>query len=390
MVTAPPSEEPELSLETPQAAALTINAAKRFRIGRDAVNTAVQDLAKDESDAITWLWSYCSRRDLDKSQMETLLQMPSGKYYSYDSIYQSLTGRRSGAEVSLERICLAIGSLRRSVENVAVRDGFKETRLAREIWNYCEKARKRQKIGFIFGDMSIGKSAAIDNIPNEQGKIISVRMPTRGHLNHFLQAAARRLAMGDRQSVLDLSDRVIKSFTTEMLLIIDEADQCFSGVKTALGLSTLDFLRELWDRSRCGIVMIMDHAGRDKLLHGPDAKRMKRLWRRRLPQLNLPAVPYEEDLSMFAANYGLPPAPDETTTVRITYFDLDGIEQKREHKDNPLRLQQEFLRADSGGLTLWLDLLKEAHEMAKEQKRAITWGAVIKAHASMLAAEANV
>jgi len=369
-------------------AATVRNSARKFMIGRDALK--LDDLDAEQRDDVTWLWMYARDRDLSRAQLEVLLRKANGKStYSYDSIYQLLTGRRSEAGASVEPICRAIADFRRMVDAIPVRDGFKETRMARELWRYAKTAQERQSIGFVFGNFAVGKTIALEELARRDPKVIYARMPTRGHLNHWLKALARKLAMGDRQTVLDLSDRVIDSFEPGMLLIVDEADQVFTSVRNVLGIATLDFLRELWDRARCGIVLVMDHAGRDQVLHGPHKKRLQRLFRRRLPILQLPNVPYREDLDLFAASYGLGPAPDEKIKVKVAYVDEEGEDQVREHTDNPRRLQRAVLRDKDGGLFVWLGILADARAMALEQKRAIGWGAVIKAHAAFAAAEAE-
>lgn len=376
------SETPE-----PDTAPAHVSSQRKFMIGRDALN--VDGLAPSQSQDVKWFWSYCRDRDLGRAQLDRLLKKSNGKsYYSYDSIYQLFTGRRAEAGANLDPLCESIAEFRRMVDAQPVRDGFKETRLAEQIWKYAKTARDRQTIGFVVGNFAIGKSTAFEELSRRApADTVYVRMPTRGHLNHFLQNIARKLAMGDRQTVLDLSDRVIDSFKPGMLLIVDEADQCFASVRNMLGLATLDFLRELWDRARCGIVLVMDHAGRDNVLKGPHKLRLQRLWRRRLPMMQLPNAPCREDLALFAAGFGLPPATDEKIVVKVRTVDEEGEERMSEHTDSPLRLQNAVLRDANGGLFVWLGILADAKEMAVEARRAIGWGAVIKAHASFIAAE---
>lgn len=365
------------------------NLTRKFMIGRDALDLTGLDL--EQAADVEWLWTYCRDRDLGRAQLDGLLKKGNGKSaYSYDSIYQLFTGRRGGSETGSgtnDALCRSIAEFRRMVDAQPVRDGFKETQLARTLWRYGKRAMDQQSIGFVFGNFAVGKTTAFEEMARRNPKVVYSRMPTRGHLNHYLKTLARKLAMGDRQTVLDLSDRVIDAFEPGMLLIVDEADQVFSSIRNVLGLATLDFLRELWDRARCGIILVMDHAGRDQVLHGPNKKRLQRLWRRRLPMLQLPDVPYREDLALFAGDYGLPPAPDEPIKVRVTFTDADGEEQTRDHTDNPAQLQRRVLRDPQGGLFVWLGILAEAREMAVEAKRTLTWGAVIKAHAAFAAGE---
>jgi DNA transposition AAA+ family ATPase len=388
MVATAPTAPPSTDLVPAPPATITTS-ARKFRIGADSLDLSALD--EEQRDDAQWLWRYCVDRDIGRTQIETLLRKANGRgYYSYDSIYQLLTGRRGEAEANPEPICRAITDFRRMIDAQPVAGGFKETRLARQLWDYCDRARQRQLVGFIFGNMTIGKTTALEEKARRDSKATFVRMPTRGHLNHFLKVIARKRNMGDRQTVNDLRDRIIDSFDSDELLIIDEADQVFSSVRHVLGLATLDFIRELWDRARCGIVFVMDHSGRDALLRGANKQRLGRLWRRRLPALNLPESPYREDLDLFAASYGLPPATDEEITVGTTYTDDDGRQHKSTLTQSPLKLQRSVLRSADGGLIVWLGILEDAKAIAAESKRAITWGAVIKAHALFVASESEV
>jgi hypothetical protein len=172
-----------------------------------------------------------------------------------------------------------------------------------------------------------------------------------------------------------------------MLLIVDEAHRCFQSKSGTRGLDTLDFLRELWNRRQCGMLILMTNEGRDQLLKGRHKKSLEQLWRRRLQPLQLPNVPFGDDLDRFAAAYGLPPATDEPVTIRIPTLDESGNEKTITHRDRPLRLQNQVVREE--GLGVWLTILQDASDTAAEQKRPITWGAVIKAHA-MAQAESEI
>jgi DNA transposition AAA+ family ATPase len=359
-----------------------IGGQRKFLIGRDKVD--LDGLAAQQRADVEWLWKYCRDRDLDREQLDSLVLKDNGKEaYSYDSLYQLFTGRRVKAGVDVAPICDAIAAFRRQVDAQPVTHGFIKTRMAGELWAYVKRAQQRQAVGFVFGDWAVGKTTPMEELARHDASVTYVRMPTRGHLRELLRNLATKLAMGDQQTVHDLSSRVINAFGPGDVLVIDEADQAFTAMKKSLGLATLDFLRELWDKARCGIVLVMDTAGRDQFLRGENKARLQRLWRRRLPMLQLPSVPYADDLVLFAAKFGLPPATAEE--IEITYVDLGGV--KRKHRDAPARLQHAVLSDSDGGLFVWLNMLADARAEADALKRPVTWGAVIKAHAAFVAAE---
>lgn len=121
----------------------------------------------------------------------------------------------------------------------------------------------------------------------------------------------------------------------------------------------------------------MTNEGRDELLHGTHKKTYEQIWRRRIAPLQLPNITPNDDLDLFAAAYGLPPASDKPLEVTVDCIEEDGSIKTRKHKDTSLNLQTTINRAE--GLGVWITILQDAADMAQELGRQITWGAVIKA-----------
>ena len=237
----------------------------------------------------------------------------------------------------------------------------------------------RQKIGYVFGDSQIGKTACFRHFQTQHnhGTTTLIEMPSGGSLSGLLYELGKELGMPVNIRTADLRRRILASFDSRMLLIIDEAHRAVhSGTRSRL--DALDFVRELWNRTQCGIVLSFTNEGRDALLRGPHAKSLEQLWRRRIQPLQLPSIPFADDLDRLATAYGLSPATDEVIKIETSLMDDDGRTVKRSHSDNPLRLQQHVVTTE--GLGVWLMILQDASDMARTQQRDITWGAVIKAY----------
>ena len=358
-----------------------------FNIPGDKVKLACQDLPAQQAHIIWWFYQWCRKHDFSRSALGTVLKKIGGGFYSPDSIVQLLTGGRARRGENIEPLLDAIETLRKIEEERSgqAHSGFIETRLAKEIAKRCKKALLRQRIMFIFGDSQIGKSAALKQFQkdNNHGQTVYVETPTGGGVGSFVFALAKQFSiptkMGCRAS---LRERVVESFDSRMLLIVDEAHRCLHPRNTA-GLEVFSFLRELWNRRQCGIVLAFTNEGRDAFLHGPHAATLAQLWRRRITPLQLPNVPPDDDAALFASAYGLPQATDEPVTVRVTLTDERGKSQTKPHSDSPLRLQREVLKTE--GLGVWIGILQDASDMAAEQERKITWAAVIKAYSQSLA-----
>lgn len=347
-----------------------------------AENLAGRDDATRET--LEWFRHHCLTRTLSWDEAGKRLHKPNGAPYSRDSVYQALSGAR-GLEVSLEPLCKAIEAYRRNVEAPVPVDGFLETRMAREIRIYTERAQAQWKIGFIVGHNAVGKTTAIEHLARRDPRVTAVRMREGGHLSAFLRALALRRGFGGRQTVANYSDALAEEFGAGDVLAIDEADEAFNARSSVLGSKTLTYIRRIFDERRCAVVMVMDPAGYKKLQSVQADNPLRRLYSRRLAPLFLPKF-YREDLDLFAAQQGLEPAPNLELTVKFT------PEGGREisHKDNPQTVQDAICSSHRDGLFVWLGLLKEAAEMARAAgKPHPTWHWVLKAHALFAAMESE-
>lgn len=369
----------------PADATLTTIAPATGRIALTAAQLAANLAGRDADTVATleWLRHHCQSRSLSWDDAARRLHKTNGSLYSRDSVYQALSGAR-GAEVSLEPLCAAIERYRRNVEAPAPIDGFLETRMAREIGIYVARAQAQWKIGFIVGHNAVGKTTAIEQLERGSAKVTQCRMAEGGHLSAFLPELARKRGFGDRQTIRDLSRRIIAEFHEGDALIIDEADECFRS-RGILGSKTLSFIRRIFDQAKCAVVLVMDPAGYKRLQTVQADDPLRRLYSRRLAPLFLPKF-YREDLDLFAAQQGLPPAPDAPMKVTFT---PEGGRQKIEHTDNPQTVQDAICSSHRDGLFVWLGLLKEAAAMARAADKDVSWGWVLKAHALFAAMESE-
>lgn len=375
------TESPIIDLETPPAessAELVTASPRKFPIPGDSIHKATSALRDNQRDLLRWFAGYCRAENLGKDQLVRLLKKTDGSYYSYDAIYQTLTGKRTADGVSIEPICNAIESFRRVAEERSnqVSSGFIETRLFGIISARCRKALLRKKICPIFGESQIGKSESLQEYQrrNNHGQTIYIETPSGGHLGNFMAELAIVLGIPPQQRVTSLRSRIIESFDDRMLLIVDEFHNALRTANSQIPA----FVRELYNRSKCGIVLSMTNEGHDLIHRGPQAHALKQLWNRRITPLQLPSVPPRDDLDKFAHAYGLDPAPDEEIGVWMTIIDDQGQEHRKEHRQNPLTLQTKVTTVE--GLGVWITILQDASDIARESKRSITWGAVIKAY----------
>lgn len=367
----------------PAAAAPATPAPTRFTLTREQLAAALEGRPAEQVATIEWFRAHCAVHGLSWEKAGAKLHKGSGSAYSGNSVMQVMLGHRD-LSVSLDPFCEAIARYRRHVEAPAPEGGFLETQLFCEIRTYVERARSLWKVGFVIGQNAAGKTTAVQQIERADHRVTVARMPEGGHLSAFLQEMARKLGLGDRQTVRDLSARIIAEFSAGDVLVIDEADECFRARSPLLGSKTLAFIRRLFDEARCAVVLVMDPAGFSRLRKVEPSDPLRRLYSRRAAPLHLPPF-FAEDLDLFARQYQLPPAPDQEITVRFRSAEGKEIE----HTDNPRRVQNAICGSHREGLFVWLGLLREAADLARSQRKDISWAAVLKTHALFAAMESE-
>jgi DNA transposition AAA+ family ATPase len=367
--TAEPPEEPRV--------ATTVNINQRFKIPGDVIAKTCQELPDDQRHAVQWAAGFCRERNLTVDEFGQMLTQPGAdqKPYSGDSVYQALTGRRNDG--SLERFAKAVHTLRKRLEETSSRESvrFIETGLSRQIFSACRAAFLKKRIVMIFGETQIGKSRNINEYARRynHGETKVFMMPTRPTLTSLMHEFAIRLGISTQNRTEDLKRRIFECFDERTLPIIDECERCVDGRNA--GLDCLDFLRELFERRKCGMVLIGANDFRNALRTNYT---LKKLWLRGYRPLQLPARPNVKDLAEFARAFGLSPAEDKKVQVDTTVIDADGEEREERIVNSPLQLQSTVIKDD--GLGRWLMILEDAADSAKEKGSRMSWGRVIVAH----------
>lgn len=377
------SETPETT--TPQEAQagevqLAPRLLSRWGIPTDTAVRATAGLPEYERDQLRWLARYGAHGNFSQHEIAGMLKKPNGEPYSRDSVYAALTGRRSQEGVSLRQMADAIAVFRRRQEETAAArtTGFVETRLSRRIFAICDRARKKGRIAAIFGPTQVGKSVILDEYQrtHNHGQTHLVRMPTRGSVSHFVEELASTLKIPSQRREMAVRRRIFDAFDPSILLIVDEAHQCLMNRSESSGM-TLEILRELHDRRKCGIVICGTEVLRSALRTSPV---LNQLWQRTTPSLivQVGRSDYTDgELAEFSRSFGLEPAPDREIGVRYSTGG-DG-EPQSTYRQNPWALQNRIVRQDSLGA--WCKLLDDARDLAEASDGKMSWSKVIVAYA---------
>lgn len=317
----------------------------------DTVNRATADLVDNERSAIRWLHSHAL--DQGWTMAEAAVKINKAE----NTLYQIFTGRHQAGKKTV------VEEIERLRKLVAARAGlnslkFVETALSKRIFQVCDACLNHQRIAFIFGDSQIGKTTALEEYQrtHNHGSTILVRMPAAGKMGDFLRALAAQLRISHRHTTQELKIRIKAAFDDRMVLIVDEAHQGMryrSG--RAYSTEPYEFLREIHDERKCGLVISATNVFREELETGRQAGVLEQLSRRRLVALQLPNTPTTADLNTFAAAYGLEPATGEAADL-----------QKHTIKDQ--------------ALGVWLMLLRMTAGRTHRDNKPMTWAEVIRSH----------
>lgn len=344
----------------------------KFRISDEVIEATCAQVSSDMAATLRWASGWCRDRNLSPGEFGDLLRQPnSTKPYSGDSVYQAFTGRRDGG--SLERFCESIENLRKRVDSHGPRLGsmpFIEWRMSKAIFRTCETALRRNRISFIFGPSQTGKTTALAEFKRRNhGSTTMLRIPTGGSLPNLVAALAVHLGINSSRNSMELRRRIFDAFTAEDLLIVDE---CHAPLTSGRGsMLSLDFLREIHDETKCGMVLCGTQVFKDSLRTN---KILEQLWLRCYRPLTLPSQPTAADLVAFSETFGLTPAEDRLRGVEVEVND-----EVKVFKASPLKLQTEVIA--KSGLGRWCSILEDAASIAAEADKKPTWNHVIAAWA---------
>lgn len=323
-------------------------APPRISVPGDAVTAALArleaagDINAQAQEAIWWF--YCHARDAGMSLADagrcihrdatTVHRMLNGRYGArYDNLVDEIVRYRQVAE---ER------ARRRDI-------GYVETSTWRKISAVCRSALYDRLPAFIYGASQIGKTCALleyqrRNAPGTR----YVRMPAAPSMTLALHAIAEACYIPVHHTQADMRRRIIGAFNDRTLLLVDEFHQAMANVPDLTARKIVEFVREIYDRTGCGIVICGTKVLREELERGRQYLAWEQFRRRGIISLQLPDIPPKADVVKIASGFGLP-EPDAATMEAI----------------------RELLRAN--GVGKFFRLLQYASALAGAGGRALDW-----------------
>lgn len=309
-----------------------------------------QELTADQEALVWWFYGHCRNEGFDLKEAAAQIGKDS------TTLYRVWTGKYGA---SLDNICQDIARFRKLAEerSTRVKLDFVET----SIWKVCDKvcnaALVTQTVAFIWGDSQIGKTTALEEYArrNNHGQTKLVRMPASAGVQLFMKELARACYVSPESCFEKLRERVLNAIDDKTLIIVDELHQAFTSYQSGSAIKVMEVIREIYDRTHCGMVLVGTNVLRDNLTTGRLAAILEQLRRRGTIKVQLPAHPPKVDLDRIAKKFGLSPA--------------DGI---------ALEVVKDMIH--SSGLGMYIKFLSSAGMLANREGRKLTWDHFVQAH----------
>lgn len=333
----------------------------RISVPGDTVMTALNRLVTngeldEEGKAAVW-WFFGHARDKGMSLADA------GKCIDKDgtTVHRLFNGRYGA---SYDNMVADIKRFRKIAEERAKRKdiGFIETTIWRKVSIVCRGALFDSMPAYIYGASQIGKTACLEEYArrNNHGQTRYVRMPSAPTRRKVLELLSEVCFISAKHTYDDLNRRVFRAIDDRTLLIFDEFHQVFIGASDLEARKIVEFVREVYDRTHCGIVICGTKVVQEEFERGRQRMVWDQFRRRGMVELVLPDVAPKSDVLKIAAAFGLD-EPDAST--------MDVVRGMLERS----------------GIGMYFKFLQFAHGMAATQKKPLSWDHFQQAHKSIKA-----
>lgn len=321
---------------------------------RAAIAQAVArgQLSEEDGEEVFWLYSYAQEYHLKEADL-------AAKMGSYDknTLYQVFRGsygvQKDGKYSSWANIIKAIRSFKAvELEEMKRKNiGIIETEVKKTVFQACTAALNDGMPAFIYGASQIGKTTALMEFQrlHNHGRTIYLRMGSGWTRARLVRELALRFGNGVKATKCwALEDAIFGSLTRYNLLIIDEFHLALETCTEASSKAIMEFIREVYDRTGCGLVMSATKVGLAGLEGGRNQMLFDQLRRRGVVRAVLPDAPPTRDINTIARSFEMALPTGDV---------LAGI--KRLIKER--------------GLGVFIKYLQKAYALSKAKKEPLSW-----------------
>jgi DNA transposition AAA+ family ATPase len=286
---------------------LLLDTQYRIRIPGDTVKTALARLREsgeiDEEGerAVWWFYTYAREHNWrlqdaaeaigkDKTTVHRLFNGSYGA--SYTGLLEEIAKFKTYADERSKR----------------TRIGFVETSTWRKVDGACRQALYDGMPAFVYGASQIGKTACLKEYArrNNHGQTRYVRMPAAPGFASFVRALADACWVSTVRNIEYIRPKILDAIDSRTLLIIDEVHECMVTSTDLVARKIVEYIREVYDRTECGIVICGTKVLKSEFERGRQALLFDQLRRRGFVEVLLPDRPPVSDVNAIARAFDLP------------------------------------------------------------------------------------
>ena len=309
---------------------------------------------EDEGDEVWWLYNYALEHHLKEADLAAKM-----KAYDKNTLYQLFRGLygvyKDGRCSSWANVVRAI----RSFKSVELEEqqkkhiGIVETEVKQVVFRACDAALGDGMPAFIYGASQIGKTTALLEYQrlHNHGRTVYLRMGSNWTKARFVRELARHFNNGIKATrSWALEDAIFGSLNRYNLLIVDEFHLALETTGELSAKEIMEFIREIYDRTGCGLVLSSTKVGMAGLEGGKNQLLFDQLRRRGVVKVVLPDAPPLRDINTIARSFELPlPTGDDLLAIK-----------------HLIQLR---------GLGVFLKYLQKAYAVTRKRKVELSWDA---------------
>lgn len=282
-----------------------------INLAGDTVAVALKKYPEEHAAALGWLFHWAKENGHGYEEISKQIDI------SATTIYRMWKGEyvnpSTGDLIDISKQVAKIVRFRELTEerDAITRLPFIETSVWKRIDKVCREAQVGQTFAFVYGESQIGKTASLKEYArrNNHGQTIYVLMPASAGVQAMMKAIAHACHIGVRTDFEQLRERVTACLDGNKLLIIDEVHEVFVSYQKTSMVKCLSVIRQLQERTNCGMVLAGTNVFRTEMESGEFAQSLKQLRKRGIWEVQLESVPRPEDLAKIAEFYKLGTAP---------------------------------------------------------------------------------
>lgn len=295
-----------------------------------------------DQDLLVWYYNRAQRLHMSLMNVGDELDM------SATDAWRMFLGKLEG----YGSVALKLGTLRAAESAASPTSTFVETTIWKKIEQVSDYAAASRKPVFISGVSQIGKTACLEEYRrrNDTGYTKILTVPPKPSFGAVTYELAKLLSLPPRGYNAEIKSRIFDAIDSRTLLIVDEVHQAMQGVPHKNTIGIMEYLRFIHDKCKCGMVFSGTLLFKNEMDAGPLAPILDQFRRRGIVHLVLPEVTPTEDVNDIAASYGLPPPSTEPSANEIV---------------------QRLIK--SSGVGQYIIYLKSASNLARNQKKPVSW-----------------